>query len=81
MIYDLTNNLILLRPVMKGKFIRHCKEVLDYKHMGLFLEFQGMWAWGFCAIRFLREDLLVLNVCRIYWFSMYYVQASYKMSK
>ena len=44
--YNLTINLILFRPVTKVKYINNCKAVFDFKHMGLFLIYQGLWALG-----------------------------------
>ena len=42
-IYNLTSDLRFLRPVMKVKYIDNCKAILDFKQMGLFLIYQGIW--------------------------------------
>ena len=44
--YDLTSDLIFFRPVMKVKYINNCKEIFDFKHMGLFIICQGVWSFG-----------------------------------
>ena len=53
---------MLLRPVLKVKYINNCEAILYFKDMGLFLICQGGWDLGG------QSNMIRLEM--IYWFSI-----------
>ena len=61
MIYNITIDLILFRPLLKLININNCKAILYFIQMGLFLIYQGGWDLGGLSDTIRWE--------RSYWFS------------
>ena len=77
--YDLTGNLIFFRPVPKVKYIKNCKGIFDFKHMGLFLVHQGGRDLECYRVDSPREELLVLNARAVFcWFLFFLNYFSHK---
>ena len=80
--YDLTNDLILFRPVIKVYYINNYKEIIDLIQMGLFLICQGMWGYvGFERHDSPREELLVINAQEIFCWLLFFVGINFHTKK